>query len=212
MALITDLNWRYATKKYDPEKKVAQEDLNRILEAARLAPSSYGLQPYKVIVVGNHDLKTKIYEVAWNQQIIIDCSHLLVFAAWEQYSTERVNKILNHTTDERGISRGSAFGSGTDDIAASRVGIDKEKAFIDTAKQACISFGLAIAQAAELKIDNTPMGGFDNDRLDALLGLHEKGLKSVYLLALGYRSEGGDWLSPLKKVRTSQEDFIIEIS
>lgn len=208
MSLIENLNWRYATKKYDASKKVSKKDLKIIIEAARLAPSSYGIQPYKIIAIGNQDLKEKIYDIAWNQQIIKDCSHILIFAAWENYTKERIETIFNHTTDERSTERGTAFGSHTESIAASQFEKSNEDAFIDTAKQACISFGIAAAQAAELKIDNTPMGGFENQDLDELLQLKEQGLKSVYILALGYRSAEGDWLSRLKKVRTNETDFV----
>lgn len=198
----------YATKKYNPNRKISDADIKTIVEAARLAPSSYGIQPYKVIVIGNQELKEKIYGVAWNQQIVKDCSHLMVFAAWDKYTKERIEAIFNHTTEERGIERGTAFGSHTAGIVASQYEMDEEAAFIDTAKQACISLGMAIAQAAELKIDNTPMGGFENKGLDAILDLESKGFKSVYLLSLGYRADEGDWLRDLKKVRTPINDFL----
>ncbi|WP_394678680.1 NAD(P)H-dependent oxidoreductase [uncultured Sphingobacterium sp.] len=207
MSLIEDLNWRYATKKYNPDKKISQQDVQKIVEAARLAPSSYGIQPYKVFAIGNTALKNKIFEIGWNQQIIKDCSHLLVFCAWDNYTAERVEGFFNYTSQVRETSK-DAFGSATAGIIASQVNMTPEEAFIDTAKQACIGFAMAIAQAAELKIDNTPMGGFQNAAMDALLGLKEKGLKSVYMLALGYRSDEGDWLVNLKKVRTAEADFV----
>ncbi|UMY65122.1 MULTISPECIES: NAD(P)H-dependent oxidoreductase [unclassified Flavobacterium] len=209
MSLLTDLNWRYATKKYDPTRKITGQQLDTIIEAARLAPSSYGLQPYRVLAIGNQELKDKIVPIAWNQQLVADCSHLLVFAAWDGYDSGRISKIFDHTTDQRGIDRGMAFGLHTDAIVASQVALDHDSAFVDTAKQACISLGMAIAQAAELRIDNSPLGGFNNDELDKLLDLPAKGLKSVYLLALGYRQSQGDWLVNLKKVRTPKEEFLI---
>lgn len=211
MSLLENLNWRYAAKKYDPAKKVAAADIEKITEAARLAPSSYGLQPYRVLVISNQALKEQIVPIAWNQRMVADCSHLLVFAAWDDYDTARVHGIFDATTDQRATPRGTAFGSHTEGIAASQIALSPEAAFIDTAKQACISFGLAMAQAAELGIDNTPMGGFDPAALDELLGLRAKGLKSVYLLALGYRQPEGDWLVNLKKARTPQDEFVITI-
>lgn len=211
MSLIEDLNWRYATKKYDPVRKIPEPDLDKILEAARLAPSSYGIQPYKVIAIDNKELKEKIVPIAWGQQIVADCSHLLVFAAWDGYDRERVVRVFNHITEDREIQQGNAFDPHTETIIKSQIELSPEAAFEDTVQQACISFAMAIAQAAELKIDNTPMGGFYHDQLDNLLDLREKKLKSVYLLALGYRHMNGDWLSKLKKVRTPKEDFIIKL-
>lgn len=203
---------RYATKKYDSGKKVSQADIDKITEAARLAPSSYGIQPYRVIVISNSELKSQILPIAWNQQIVVDCSHLLVFAAWDKYTNERVEGIFNHMADLRGTPREAALGSQTKDIIASQVSKVPDEAYIDAAKQVCISLGIAIAQAAELQIDNTPMGGFKKEELDTLLGLEEKGLKSVYLLALGYRSQDGDWLVNLKKARTPKENFLINFA
>ncbi|TRW24440.1 NAD(P)H-dependent oxidoreductase [Flavobacterium zepuense] len=211
MPLKEDLNWRYATKKYDATKSVATEDIEKIIEAARLAPSSYGLQPYRVISISNQEIKNKIVPIAGNQQIVADCSHLLVFVAWDGYDKQRVDKIFNDTTDQRGLAKGTVFGSQTEAIVESQINLSEIEARIDTAKQACISLGFAIAQAAELKIDSTPMGGVNNAELDHLLGLDSKGLKSVYLLTLGYRQREGDWLVNLKKVRTPKDEFVIEI-
>ncbi|UZR96816.1 NAD(P)H-dependent oxidoreductase [Chondrinema litorale] len=212
MALLDDLNWRYATKKYDSNKKISAEKVTKILEAARLAPSSYGLQPVRVVSISNQELKEKMVPVAWNQQIIADCSHVLVFAAWDQYTSERVNDIFDYTTSERDIPKGTAFGSRSEQVANSQIEMEAYDALQDTKRQACIAFGMAIAQAAELKVDTTPMGGFDNEDLDKLLGLDAKGLKSVYLLAMGYRNSEDDWLVNLKKVRKPMEEFVIEIN
>jgi len=209
MNLLENLRWRYATKKYDPTKKVAQKDLDTILEAARLAPTSSGLQPFRVLVISNQTLKEQIVPIAFDQQIMADCSHLLVFAAWDQYTEERIDTIYDRTTDERELPRGR-FGTYTDRIKSIYLNQPAEVNFAHTARQSYISFAMAIAQAAELKIDATPVEGFHNDQLDALLNLKELGLKSVTLLPIGYRDSEGDWLLPMKKVRNTQEDFIIE--
>ena len=105
MALLDTLEWRYATKKYDPTKKVAQEDLDKILEAARMAPSSSGLQQFRVIVITNQELKEKIVPVAWGQQIVADSSHLLVFAGWDRYTDERIDKTFDkmNTLDRKSV-------------------------------------------------------------------------------------------------------------
>lgn len=209
MSLLENLQWRYATKKYDPTQKVAQEDVDKILEAARLAPTSSGLQQFRVIVISNEDLKKKIVPIAWGQEIVADCSHLLVFAAWDRYTEERIDKIYNLTTDERGLPRGR-FTSYTDKLKAMYLPQTAEQNFVHTARQAYIGFGLAIAQAAEQKVDCTPMEGFSTDDLDELLDLKSKGLKSVTMLPLGYRDNSGDWLAPMKKVRNPKEEFVLE--
>lgn len=209
MSLLDNLQWRYATKKYDPTKKVVQEDVDKIVEAARLAPTSSGLQQFRVVVITNQELKEKIVPIAMEQQVVADCSHLLVFAAWDRYTEERIGQIYDYTTDERGLPRGS-FASYTDRLKARYLPQSADQNFIHTARQAYIGFSLAIAQAAELKVDSTPMEGFNNDELDELLGLKSKGLKSVTLLPLGYRDAEGDWLVNMKKVRNPKKEFIIE--
>jgi Nitroreductase len=209
MTLLENLQWRYATKQYDPTRKVAQEDVDKILEAARLAPTSSGLQQFRVLVITNQELKNKIVPIAWDQQIVADCSHLLVFAAWDRYTEERIDTIYDFTTDQRGLPRGR-FGSYTDRLKALYLTQSADQNFIHTARQAYIGFGMAIAQAAELKVDCTPMEGFSPDELDEMLDLKSKGLKSVLLLPLGYRDATNDWLVNMKKVRNPKEEFVIE--
>ena len=209
MSLIENLNWRHAVKAYNPAKKVSQEDLNKILEAARLAPTSSGLQPFRVIVVENQDLKNKMVEGALNPEVMRDSSHVLVFAAWDSYSNEKIDKVYDYTTDERGLPRGR-FGSYTDKIKTMYNAQTPEQHFAHTARQTYIALGLAMAQAAELKIDSTPAEGFNNEVVDEILGLKELGLKSVSLLYLGYRDQDNDWMASMKKVRIPMEEFIIK--
>jgi len=209
MSLIEDLNWRHAVKAYDPEKKVSQEDLNKILEAARLAPTSSGLQPFRVIVVENQELKNKMVKGALNPEVMRDSSHVLVFAAWDSYSNEKIDKVYDYTTDERDLPRGR-FGSYTDKIKELYGAQTPEQHFAHTARQTYIALGLAMAQAAELKVDSTPAEGFSNEVVDEILGLKELGLKSVSLLYLGYRDQDNDWMASMKKVRIPMEEFIIK--
>ncbi len=209
MSLIEDLNWRHAVKAYDPEKKVSQEDLNKILEAARLAPTSSGLQPFRIIVVENQELKNKMVKGALNPEVMRDSSHVLVFAAWDSYSNEKIDKVYDYTTDERDLPRGR-FGSYTDKIKELYGAQTPEQHFAHTARQTYIALGLAMAQAAELKVDSTPAEGFSNEVVDEILGLKELGLKSVSLLYLGYRDQDNDWMASMKKVRIPMEEFIIK--
>ncbi|WP_288243267.1 NAD(P)H-dependent oxidoreductase [uncultured Chryseobacterium sp.] len=209
MSLIEDLNWRHAVKAYDPSKKVSEEDLNKILEAARLAPTSSGLQPFRVIVVENQELKEKMVPGALNPEVMRDSSHVLVFAAWDSYSNEKIDKVYDYHTEVRDLPKGR-FSSYTDKIKEIYGAQTPEEHFAHTARQTYIALGLAMAQAAELKIDSTPAEGFSNEVVDEILGLRKLGLKSVSLLYLGYRDEKNDWLSHMKKVRIPMEEFIIK--
>lgn len=209
MSLLEDLNWRYATKKMNGEP-VPQDKVDYIVEAARLAPSSSGLQPYRLFVITNRELLEKIQPIAYDQIQITGGSHLLVWAAWDGYSHNSISEVFEKTTAERGIPK-----EAMDDYKARLWGmyepLGSEWHATHAAKQVYISFGLAIAAAAEQKVDSTPMEGFDMNALDELLGLREKGLKSVVILPLGYRDTTGDWLVNLKKYRTPNEEFITEI-
>jgi len=208
MSLIEALNWRYATKKMNGEK-VSQDKVDQILAAAHLAPTSSGLQPFKIIVVTNPELKEKIKDVAFGQSQITDCSHLLVFAAWDNYTEERIKAVFNHTNSERGLPE-SATADYVNRLISIYTARTEEENFHHAAKQSYIGFGVALTEAAILKVDATPMEGFEADKLDELLGLREQGLRSTTLLPLGYRDTEGDWLVNLKKVRVPLKDFVLE--
>lgn len=206
MALLDDLKWRHAVKAYDPNKKLDKVVVEQIIEAARLAPTSSGLQQFRLIVVGNQELKEKMVAGALNPDCMRECSHVIVFAAWDEYTPERIDAIYDKTTDERGLVRGR-FKRYTDMLKENFGKMSKEEQFQHAANQSFIALGLALAQAAELKVDSTPIGGFDPKLVDELLGLPAKGLRSVSLLYLGYADDERDWLGKMKKVRNSMEEF-----
>lgn len=208
MALLDDLQWRHATKAYDRSKKISSDNLHKILEAARLAPTSSGLQQFRVLVIESQDLKDKLRAGSLNPDCMSDCSHILVFAAWDAYTPERIDTIYNLTTDARGQERGR-YSSYTDKIKALYGAQTAEQHFEHAARQTYIALGLALAQAAELKIDSTPAEGFSNAHVDEVLNLHAQGLKSVSLLYLGYRDAEKDWMAPLAKARNPMEEFVI---
>ena len=206
MALLDDLKWRHAVKAYDPNKKLDKAVVEQIVEAARLAPTSSGLQQFRLMVVGNQELKEKMVAGALNPDCMRECSHVIVFAAWDEYTPERIDAIYDKTTDERGLVRGR-FKRYTDMLKENFGKMSKEEQFQHAANQSFIALGLALAQAAELKVDSTPIGGFDPKLVDELLGLPAKGLRSVSLLYLGYADDERDWLGKMKKVRNSMEEF-----
>jgi len=211
MDLFDSLKWRYATKKMDPNQVVPPDKLERILEAARLAPTSSGLQPFEIIVVTNREIREKIKPIAWNQTQVTDCSHLLVFAAWDNYTTERINMMFDLTNRERG----QTF-QGWEDYRKSLLDTyplrDAEVNFQHAAKQAYIAMGVALIAAAFEEVDSTPMEGFDPKALDVILNLPAKGLRSVLMMPLGYRQADQDWLVNLKKVRRHRKQFVTELT
>jgi nitroreductase len=210
MDLLQAFNWRYATKKMDPTRQVAQDKVDRIVEAARLAPTSSGLQPFEILVVSNPDLRARITPIAWNQPQIADCSHLLVFAAWDNYTAQRINAVFDRNNEERGFTSEAAENY-RNALLAKYPPRSADENFQHAARQAYIGLGFALAAAAAEEVDSTPMEGFDSQALDELLDLSARGLKSVLLMPLGYRDAGNDWLVNLPKVRQPREQFVTEL-
>jgi nitroreductase/dihydropteridine reductase len=208
--LIDKMNWRYATKKFDAAQSVPLEKIERILEAVRLAPTSSGLQPFELLVVTNQALRVQIKAIEYDQQQITDCSHLLVFAAWDDTTPERIDTMF----DLANIVRGTV-NPNWENYRGMLKGIyaaaDAQRNFEAAARQAYIGLGAALIAAAFEEVDATPMEGFDPAALDQLLGLPERHLRSVVIVPLGYRAAQEDWLVNLKKVRRARADFVTEI-
>ncbi|MDR7131354.1 nitroreductase [Algoriphagus sp. 4150] len=209
MQVLENLNWRYATKSMNGTP-VPQEKVDYILEAVRLTASSSGLQPYEILVITDPEIKERIKPIAWNQSQITDASHVLVFAAWDNYTAERINSVFKSNNEQRGLPD-----STTDEYRKRLLSLytakTAEENFTHTAKQAYIALGTALIAAAEQQVDSTPMEGFDPAALDEILDLKSKGLRSVVVLPLGYRNEENDWLVNMKKVRTPKEKFVTVI-
>lgn len=210
MELLDKLNWRYATKAMNGEK-VAQEKIDAIIEAISLSPTSSGLQPFEVLVITNQEIKEKIKAVAWNQSVVTDCSHLFVFAAWDTYTEERINKMFDLTNEVRGF-KNEGWENYRQMLLSTYPQRSPEENFCHTSKQAYIAFSLAVAAAAFEGVDCTPMEGFDPAAVDEILNLKEKGLRSCVMLPVGYRDVENDWLVNLAKVRKPKEDLVTEIS
>lgn len=208
--MLEKLNWRYATKKMDPSKTVPDDKLEQILEAIRLAPTSSGTQPFEVFVITNPQKRAEIQKAASNQAQITDGSHLLVFAAWDNYTADRIDAVVGQLKTERG-GENPLLSQYYDNLKASYLPRDDRTNYEHAARQAYIALGFALAAAAELEVDCTPMEGFDPKKVDNILDLKARGLRSVVLLPLGYRDESGDWLLPLKKVRKPEEKLMTRI-
>jgi nitroreductase len=207
MSLLDKLRWRYATKKMDPAKIVPIEKVEEILEAVRLTASSSGLQPYELIVITNKELREQIKAIANNQTQVTDCSHLVVFAAWDDYTAERINNAFDMTETVRNFKNDAGIAY-RQMLLKNYPARGPEVNFTHAAKQAYIGLGTALIAAADAGVDSTPMEGFDPKALDEILRLKEKGLRSAVMLTLGYRKEDEDWLVKLKKVRRPKESFI----
>jgi nitroreductase / dihydropteridine reductase len=204
------LNWRYATKKMDTSKAVPQDKVDAIVEAIRMAPTSSGTQPFELFVVTNADIRDQITEAAGGQAQITDGSHLLVFAAWDNYTAERIDNVVDLNVSARGDL--PMLHTYYDNLKSNYLPREAEVNYAHAARQAYIALGIALIAAAEQEVDSTPMEGFDPDAVDKILGLKTRGLRSVVLLPLGYRDEGSDWLLPMGKVRKSRDTIVTEVN
>ncbi len=211
MSLLLDkLQWRYATKKMDATQAVPQDKVDRIIEAARLAPTSSGLQPFEVMVVTNKEIRTQIQAAAHGQAQITEGSHLLVFAAWDTYTADRINHMFDLTNAQRGGTN-EGWENYRQMLLKSYPVREPQVNFEHAARQAYIGLGAALIAAAFEEVDSTPMEGFDPKSVDDILGLAAKGLRSVAIMPLGYRLNGQDWLQNLKKVRRPLSEFVTEV-
>lgn len=206
--IIESLNWRYATKAYDASKKLTQEQINNLLEVINLSPSSYGLQPYKVIHVKNPEIREKLKAASWGQPQITDASELLVFTVPTNLNDSHVDKFINHVAEVRGTQAEQLKGY-ADMIKGSINSHDDAGKVSWAAKQAYIALGFLLEAAAIEKIDATPMEGFDSAQYNEILGLGAENLTSVVVATLGYRSETDEYIN-LKKVRKDIKDLVIE--
>lgn len=203
---ITDaLNWRYATKRMNGQI-VPEETMNQILEAARLAPSGIGLQPYEILVITDPELKKQILPIAANQMPVVESSHLLIFAPWDDYTPERINRVFDYLNEQRGTTATTSDRQRQFSLNYFSK-FTSEENFHHAAKQAHIALGIAIAAAALERVDATPMEGFNAPELDSFLNLSVLGLRSSMLMAVGYRDEENDWNVKLPKVRKPLSEF-----
>jgi nitroreductase len=206
---IKDANWRYATKKFDSTKKVSTEDLKTLKEAIRLSASSYGLQPYKVFIIENPELRAKIQPAAWGQSQIVDASQLIVFANMTNFSDEDIDVSLSLTTETRGLPADALKGYG--DFMKSKIGVLSEDVRNTwTSKQTYLALGNLLNAAAELRIDVTPIEGFEPDKVNEILGLKQLGLNASVLATIGYRHKD-DATQNYVKVRKSNEELFINL-
>jgi nitroreductase len=206
---IKNANWRYATKKFDATKKVSDADLQTLKEAIRLSASSYGLQPYQVILVEDPELRAQLQPAAWGQAQIIDASHVLVFANVTNIGDAEIDAYLNNMAETRGLPLDALQGYG--DFMKSKIStLPVEQRNIWTSKQTYIALGNLLSAAAELNIDVTPMEGFEPEKVNEILGLNERGLHASLIAPIGYR-HADDATQSYAKVRKSEQELFINL-
>lgn len=206
---IKNQNWRYATKKFDATKKISEHDLDILKEAIRLSSSSYGLQPYKVIIVETPELRAKIQPVAWGQSQIVDASHLFVFANIINLDEKEINKYIKNIAETRGVPIENLSGYG-DFMKSKIISLSEDVKNNWTSKQTYLALGNLLNAAAELQIDTTPMEGFEPEKVNEILGLTSLGLNAALIAAVGYR-HGEDANQHNKKVRKSNQELFINL-
>ena len=204
-----DLNWRYATKKFDSLKKISRQDFEELLEALRLSPSSFGLQPWKFIVVHDPILRKKLRPHAWGQPQVTDADTLIVFCSLKSMNEKYVKDHADLIAQVRGVTRGSI--SGYEQMMLASLKSKSPEAVSQWMKnQVYIALGVFLSECAHRKIDACPMEGFDAEKFDEILDLPQQGLESVVLCAIGYRSTD-DHFADLKKVRFDKNEVFIDM-
>lgn len=204
---IESLKWRYATKSFETDKKVSAEDIKTLKESINLAATSYGLQPFRVMVIDDPAMKTKLRAASWNQAQLEESSHVFVFASKLEVSADYIDDLIRRTAATRGIPYEALSGYG--DFMKNAIA-GKDAAVIQdwSRRQAYIALGTLLAAAAELRIDACPMEGFDATQYDEILGLKEKGLTAAVIATVGYRS-AEDPTQHAAKVRLPLEDMFL---
>ena len=206
---LEDQNWRYATKKFDATRKVSESDIKILKEAIRLAASSYGLQPYKVIFVETETLRSQLQPAAWGQSQITDASHLVVFANITDFGNQQIDAVIENLTKTRGLPADALNGYG--DFIKSKIStLPVETRNTWTSKQTYLALGNLLNAAASLKIDVTPMEGFEPEQFNAILGLDKLGLNASLVATIGYRS-AEDATQHYAKVRKSDEELFLTL-
>ena len=206
---LENQNWRYATKKFDASKKISAADLNTLKEAIRLSASSYRLQPYKVFIIENPELKAKLVGAAYGQTQVADASHLIVFANELNFGAAGIDQLANNISATRGLPLEAIQGY-VDYMKGNITGLPEEVRNIWTSKQTYLALGNLLNAAAELKIDVTPMEGFVPAQVNEILGLDKLGLNASLLAPIGYRHVEDD-TQHYKKVRKSNEELFITL-
>ena len=208
--LINQLNWRYATKQFDAQRKIPAEDWAALEQALLLTPSSYGLQPWKFIVVKDPAARERLVSASWGQRQVADASHLVVFAVKNHLTEKDIENYINRIAQIRGVPGKSLEGFRDMMVGSIVNGMDASQQKAWATRQAYIALGNFLNSAALLGIDACPMEGIESEKYDAILGLDRQGLSTVVAVAAGYR-RADDAYASLKKVRFPREQVLVEV-
>ncbi|HTH82556.1 MAG TPA: NAD(P)H-dependent oxidoreductase [Mucilaginibacter sp.] len=209
MSLLDKLNWRYATKKFDPAKKLSTDQLNTLLDAVQLAPSSAGLEPYKVLVIEDPEIRAQLREAAHGQAQLTDASQVIIFAAETNLDENYVTHYIDQIATTRGIDRVN-LELFEKNIKNSVNSMTEDQKIIWNHKQAYIALGVLVSAAADMGIDACPMEGFQAGKFDEILGLKALGLTTSVIAPVGFRAED-DAFSKVIKVRRPKEELFIHV-
>ena len=209
MDIIESLQWRYATKKFEPSKAVSEDDLNVILQAGNLAATSYGLQPFQFIVVADAQTRQQLVAHSYNQPQVADASHVIVIAIRTDVDTAYIKQSAAMTEEMRGLEKGQLDGYAKQMIGAI-TSMDDDAKTAWAQKQAYIALANMMVACAELKIDSCPMEGFVAAQYDQLLDLESKNLHATVVLPVGYRADD-DPQQELAKVRKPLQEMTLNI-
>jgi len=206
--IIEDLNWRYATKKFDSSKKISDSDLGIIEDSLRLAASSYGLQPIKYILVESSSIREELKQASYGQAQVAEASHLIVFCVYRTINEEYVDNHIALTVKSRKLETDSLTGYGNH-IKKTVTGLSEGEIISWNSKQAYLSLGQLLHTCASLRIDSTPMEGFDKEKFDYILDLKEQNLTAILACPIGYR-HAEDKSQFQAKVRKSKNDLFLK--
>ena len=203
--VIENRTWRYATKKFDSTKKIADSDFEQLMESVQLSASSYGLQPYHILIITNKEIREQLKQVSWGQSQITDASHLIVFANQTNFDSKLIEDYLTNVSITRNIPLEN-LNEYSDFMKSKLLDLPANIKSTWAAKQTYIALGNLMQAAAELKIDTCPIEGFEADKYNTILKLNQKGLTAAVVLPMGYRSKE-DQTQHYAKVRKSKENL-----
>ena len=206
---IENLKWRYAVKKFDNNKFLSEEQIHILKEAFNLTATSFGLQPIKLVVIKNKELQQQLVPHSWNQQQVVQASHVLVISIPKKITVKDVEAYFNLVKEVRNTPD-EILNPFKEMLAGSITSKSEEELHQWMKNQAYIALGNLMTVAANEKIDSCPMEGFIPEKYDELLGLDSYNLTSVLVLPVGFRAED-DFMKDLKKVRKKTQDIIIEL-
>lgn len=208
--LINQLNWRYATKQFDSQRKISASDWATLEDALVLTPSSFGLQPWKFVVVSDPAVREKLVPASWGQRQVADASHFVVFAIKKNLGEKDIDNYLSRIAEVRGVPR-ETLGGFRDMMVGSLIkGLDDTKRNTWATKQIYIALGNFLTSAALLGVDACPMEGIDPAKYDEILGLDKRGLSTVVAAAAGYRAATDNY-SQAKKVRFHRDEVLVRV-